>query len=94
MNIVYKILYTIFVYNILVVMGSTAVLSVRVKRELKEEAEELGIDIRGLVEKALREEILKVKRERFRKLLEKALKNMDISVEEWVEAVKESRRER
>jgi len=75
-------------------MGSTAVLSVRVKRELKEEAEELGIDIRGLVEKALREEILKVKRERFRKLLEKALKNMDISVEEWVEAVKESRRER
>jgi len=75
-------------------MGSTAVLSVRIKRELKEEAEELGIDIRGLVEKALREEILKVKRERFRKLLEKALKNMDISVEEWVEAVKESRRER
>ena len=75
-------------------MVSTAVLSVRIKRELKEEAEELGIDIRGLVEKALREEILKVKRERFRKLLEKALKNMDISVEEWVEAVKESRRER
>jgi len=75
-------------------MGSTAVLSVRIKRELKEEAEKLGIDIRGLVEKALREEILKVKRERFRKLLEKALKNMDISVEEWVEAVKESRRER
>jgi len=75
-------------------MVSTAVLSVWIKRELKEEAEKLGIDIRGLVEKALREEILKVKRERFRKLLEKALKNMDISVEEWVEAVKESRRER
>ena len=73
---------------------STVVLSVRVRRELKEEAEELGIDIRGVVEKALREEVLKVKRERFRKLLEKALESMDVSVEEWVEAVKESRRER
>jgi len=70
------------------------VLSVRVRRELKEEAEELGIDIRGVVEKALREEVLKVKRERFKRLLEKALKSMDVSVEEWVEAVKESRRER
>ena len=92
--VVYKIYIQFFVYNILVIVVSTVVLSVRVKRELKEEAEELGIDIRGLVEKALREEILKVKRERFRKLLEKALKNMDISVEEWVEAVRESRRER
>ncbi|RLE77461.1 MAG: DUF4145 domain-containing protein [Thermoprotei archaeon] len=73
---------------------STVVLSVRVRRELKEEAEELGIDIRGVVEKALREEVLKVKRERFKRLLEKALKSMDVSVEEWVEAVKESRRER
>ena len=76
------------------IVVSTVVLSVRVRRELKEEAEELGIDIRGVVEKALREEVLKVKRERFKRLLEKALKSMDVSVKEWVEAVKESRRER
>ena len=76
------------------IVVSTVVLSVRVRRELKEEAEELGIDIRGVVERALREEVLKVKRERFKRLLEKALKSMDVSVEEWVEAVKESRRER
>jgi len=44
--------------------------------------------------RALREEVLKKRRERFRKILEKALKDMDISVEEWVRAVRESRRGR
>ncbi|RLE65256.1 MAG: DUF4145 domain-containing protein [Thermoprotei archaeon] len=73
---------------------STVVLSVRVRRELKEEAEELGIDIRSVVEKALQEEILRVKQSYFRELLKKALENMDVSVEEWVGAVRESRRKR
>lgn len=92
--IVYKIYIQNFVYSNLVIVMSTVVLSVRIKRELKEEAEELGIDIRSVVERALREEILRVKKERFRRLLEKALEGMDISIEEWVKAVKESRRER
>lgn len=73
---------------------STVVLSVRIKKELKKEAEELGIDIRSVVEKALKEEILKVKQKYVRKLLDKALKDMDVSIEEWVKAVKESRGER
>ena len=73
---------------------STVVLSVRIGRELKEEVERLGIDVRSVVERALREEVLKKRRERFRKILEKALKDMDISVEEWVRAVGESRRGR
>ncbi len=73
---------------------STVVLSVRIKKELKKKAEELGIDIRSVVEKALKEEILKVKQKYVRKLLDKALKDMDVSVEEWVKAVKESRGER
>lgn len=73
---------------------STVVLSVRIGRELKEEVERLGIDVRSVVERALREEVLKKRRERFRKILEKALKDMDISVEEWVRAVRESRRGR
>uniref|UniRef100_A0A7C5XHS3 DUF4145 domain-containing protein n=1 Tax=Ignisphaera aggregans TaxID=334771 RepID=A0A7C5XHS3_9CREN len=75
-------------------MTSTAVLSVRVRRELKEEAERLGIDIRSVVEKALEEEIKRVKLEGFRKLVEEGLKNMSVSVDEWVKAVKESRLQR
>lgn len=73
---------------------STVVLSVRIGRELKEEVERLGIDVRSVVERALREEVLKKRRERFRKILENALKDMDISVEEWVRVVRESRRGR
>jgi post-segregation antitoxin (ccd killing protein) len=72
---------------------STVVLSVRIRKELKEEAERLGINIRNVVERALREEIYRVKKMHFKKLLEEALRNMNISVNEWVEAVKEERRE-
>ncbi|RLF04884.1 MAG: DUF4145 domain-containing protein [Thermoprotei archaeon] len=73
---------------------STVVLSVRIKKELKREAEELGIDIRSVVERALREEILRVKQRYFEELLDRALKDMDVSVEEWVRDVRESRGER
>ncbi len=73
---------------------STVVLSVRVRKGLKEEAERLGIDVRSVVEKALEEEIKRVRREKFRRLLEEALVNMKLSAEEWVKAVKESRLER
>jgi post-segregation antitoxin (ccd killing protein) len=71
-----------------------AVLSVRIKKELKEEAERLGIDIRRVVERALEEEIERVKMERLRALIEEALKYMNVSVNEWVKTVKESRYER
>jgi post-segregation antitoxin (ccd killing protein) len=71
-----------------------AVLSVRIKKELKEEAERLGIDIRRVVEKALEEEIERVKMERLKALIEEALKYMNVSVNEWVKTVKESRYER
>jgi post-segregation antitoxin (ccd killing protein) len=72
---------------------STEVLSVRVKRELKEEALRLGIDVRSVIERALEEEVRRAKREKFRGLLEEALKGCDMTVEEWVRAVKENRRE-
>jgi post-segregation antitoxin (ccd killing protein) len=71
-----------------------AVLSVRIKKELKEEAERLGIDIRRVVERALEEENERVKMERLRALIEEALKYMNVSVNEWVKTVKESRYER
>ncbi|MEL9940239.1 MAG: type II toxin-antitoxin system CcdA family antitoxin [Ignisphaera sp.] len=73
---------------------STAVLSIRVRRELKEEAERLGINIRAVVEKALEEEIQRVRQEKFKKVVEEALKYVDIPVDEWVKTVKESRFER
>lgn len=66
----------------------------RVKRELKEEAERLGIDFRAVVERALEEEIRKIKRLRFKKLVDEALDSMNVSVEVWMRTVKESRAER
>ena len=74
---------------------STVMLSVRVKRRIKEKAERLGIDIKAVVERALEEEVRRAGRERFRKIVEEYLKAMEkISMEEWIRAVRESRRER
>jgi post-segregation antitoxin (ccd killing protein) len=73
---------------------TSVVLSVRVRRELKEEAERLGINIREVVERALEEEIRRVKMERLKMVIGEALKAMDVGVEEWVEAIRESRLER
>ncbi|RLF19386.1 MAG: DUF4145 domain-containing protein, partial [Thermoprotei archaeon] len=69
----------------------TTVLSVRIDKRLKEEIEELGIDVRAVVERALREEVRRVKLERFKRLVEKALSSMEISINEWIKAVKETR---
>ncbi|RLG86223.1 MAG: DUF4145 domain-containing protein [Thermoprotei archaeon] len=73
---------------------STAVLSVRVRRELKEEAERLGIDIRSVVERALEEEIARARLARFERIVDEALRSMDMTADDWVRAVKESRLER
>jgi len=73
---------------------STEVLSVRIRRDLKEEAEKLGIDVRSVVEKALEAEIRRVKKQRFKALLEEGLKSISLTAEEWVKAVKETRLER
>ena len=50
--------------------------------------------LRGLVERALEEEVRRVKMERLKTVIGEALKGMDVSVEEWVEAIRESRLER
>jgi hypothetical protein len=42
---------------------------------------------------SLEEEVRRAKRKRVRGLLEEALKGCDMTVEEWVRAVKENRRE-
>jgi len=61
---------------------------------VREEIERLGVDVRSVVEKALEEEIVRVKMDRLRSLIEEALKHMNVSVDEWVKTIKESRYER
>ncbi|MEX2751622.1 MAG: DUF4145 domain-containing protein [Candidatus Freyarchaeota archaeon] len=73
---------------------ATSVVSVRVRRELKEEADELGIDLRSVLEKVIESEARRVKRERLKRLFEEALGAIDFTVEDWVRAVRESRDER
>ncbi|MCD6114444.1 MAG: type II toxin-antitoxin system CcdA family antitoxin [Thermoprotei archaeon] len=73
---------------------STEVLSVRIRKDLKKEAQKLGINIREVVEKALEKEIKEAKKRMLREIIEKGLENMNVSVNEWIRDVKESRRER
>jgi post-segregation antitoxin (ccd killing protein) len=73
---------------------STTVISVRVRKELKEEAIKLGINLKEAVERALEEEIRRAKMERMRKLIDDALRSMDLNEEEWAKSVKETRLER
>lgn len=74
---------------------STVVVSVRVPRQLKEEAERLGIDIRRVVEESLRRAVIEERKRRIAEALrELAAAGGDLTVEDWVEAVKASRRGR
>ncbi|BDC17483.1 type II toxin-antitoxin system CcdA family antitoxin [Acidianus sp. HS-5] len=73
----------------------STVLSVRVRKELKEKAEQLGIDIREVVEKALEEAIKEKEKEEIKELAMKIKELMkDVSEEEWVEAIREERNKR
>jgi post-segregation antitoxin (ccd killing protein) len=68
---------------------------VRIRKELKKKARELGIDIREVLERALEEAIRRREEEELVKALEE-LKNLlsRISEKEWVDAVRSSRHER
>jgi len=73
----------------------SAVLSVRIKKELKEEAEKFGINLREVVENALKQEIEKRKRLEFEKAVKVILEEMKgISEEEFMQVIKEWRRKR
>ncbi len=74
---------------------STAVVSVRVPKRVKEEAERLGINIREVVERSLIEAIKEEKKRRIAEALrELAEAGGDMTPEDWVDVVKTSRRER
>ena len=73
----------------------SSVISVRIKKDLKQEAQELGINIRDILEKALSEELERKRREEFKSVVQDVLKYMtDVEVEEFSKAIKESKRER
>ena len=70
----------------------TEVLSVRVKKSLKHEAEKLGIDLKLAIEKTL-EELVAEKKAKAQKIAEELRNLMDVEPEEWVNDVKSTRRE-
>ena len=70
----------------------TEVLSVRVKKSLKLEAEKLGIDLRLAVEKTL-EELVAEKKKNAQKIAEELKDLMDVKPEEWIDDVRATRQE-
>jgi restriction endonuclease S subunit len=74
---------------------STKVLSVRISKELKDEIEHLGIDLRDTIEKALKESIEAKKKaliEELLKYLKEELSN--ITEDEWTRLIREMRESR
>ena len=65
----------------------------RVRKKLKEEAKELGIDIRRVVEKALEEEIARIKMEKLKKIINDFSRSSNLTVDGWVKSVREIREE-
>ncbi len=70
----------------------TEVLSVRVKKELKLEAEKLGVDLKVVVEELL-EELVAEKKKNAEKIAKELGALMNVKPEEWVNDVKAIRRE-
>jgi hypothetical protein len=71
---------------------TTEVLSVRVKKGLKDEAEKLGIDLKVAVEELL-EDLVAEKKAKAQKIAKELRDLMDVSPEEWVADVRATRQE-
>jgi hypothetical protein len=70
----------------------TEVLSVRVKKSLKEEAEKLGVDLKVAVEQLL-EDLVFEKKAKAQKVAKELKSLMDVKPDEWVNDVKATRHE-
>ncbi|EHP70425.1 Post-segregation antitoxin CcdA [Metallosphaera yellowstonensis MK1] len=71
------------------------VISVRVAKEIKKRAEELGINIRKVVEKALEDAIREKEKEEIKDIAMKIKELMsDVSEDDWTTDIRESRNER
>ena len=70
----------------------TEVLSVRVRKSLKDEAEKLGVDLKAAVEQTL-EQLVAEKKRKAQKVAKELSSLMDVNAEEWVNDVKATRHE-
>ena len=70
----------------------TEVLSVRVKKSLKDEAEKLGIDLKEAVEHFLKD-LVAEKKAKAHKVAKELSSLMDVKANEWVNDVKATRHE-
>jgi antitoxin component of RelBE/YafQ-DinJ toxin-antitoxin module len=70
----------------------TEVLSIRIKKQLKDEAEKLGVNVKAAVEQLL-EELVAEKKTKAKERARELRKLMHVTVEEWIQDVKETRRE-
>jgi hypothetical protein len=70
----------------------TEVLSVRVKKSLKQEAEKLGVDLKLAVEKTL-EDLVAEKKTKAQQMAKELRDLMDVKPEEWVDDVRATRQE-
>jgi hypothetical protein len=70
----------------------TEVLSVRVKKSLKLQAEKLGIDLKLAVEKTL-EELVAEKRKNAQRIAKELKDLMNVKPEEWIDDVRTTRHE-
>ena len=84
--------YRSLVYIIALVYTVTEVLSVRVKKSLKDEAEKLGVDLKAAVEQTL-EQLVAEKKKKAQKVAKELSSLMDVKAEEWVNDVKATRHE-
>ena len=67
-------------------------MSIRVKKSLKDEAEKMGVDLKAAVE-GLLEDLVAEKKAKAQKRAETLRRLMDVTVEEWVRDVEETRHE-
>jgi plasmid maintenance system antidote protein VapI len=71
---------------------TTEVLSVRVKKSLKDEAEKLGVDLKIAVEELL-EELVAEKKTKAQQVAKQLRDLMDVTPEEWLNDVRATRQE-
>jgi hypothetical protein len=68
--------------------------NIRWRTSLKERAGKLSMNIKETVEGIPEDYVKNVKMKMLRDIIDNALRSMDVSVEEWVNTVRESRFER
>ena len=71
---------------------TTEVLSIRIKKSLKDEAEKLGVDVKTAVEQLLTE-LVAEKKAKAQKVAKELRELMEVKPEEWVNDVRATRHE-